>query len=89
VKSANLTQDEETGIGKWSEDRFLARFKGYSNVSYESTPLATQGNFTVMPWLAFSQMKEDDLKAIYAYLKTVKPVRNGVDTHEAPPPETK
>ena len=35
---------------------------------------------TAMPWLAYSAMTETDLKAIYAFLKTVKPVKNKVET---------
>ncbi|MCX6619604.1 MAG: hypothetical protein NTY38_00705 [Acidobacteria bacterium] len=34
-----------------------------------------------MPWLSFSQMDPADLKAIYAYLRTVPPVVNKVETH--------
>lgn len=40
-----------------------------------------QANFSVMPWLGFRQLPEDDLKAIFAYLRTVKPIRNKVETH--------
>jgi hypothetical protein len=31
-----------------------------------------------MPWMMYAQMTTDDLKAIYAYLKTVKPIKNQV-----------
>jgi mono/diheme cytochrome c family protein len=86
ARSANITPDEETGIGKWSEDRFVAKFKGYSNLNYENAPRHTQANFTIMPWYAYSQLTEDDLKAIYAYLRTVKPVQNSVELHPPPPP---
>jgi hypothetical protein len=34
-----------------------------------------------MPWLGFSQQDEVSLKAIYAYLRTIPPVSNHVDTH--------
>ena len=33
---------------------------------------------TIMPWSFFGTMKEHDLKAIYAYLRTVKPVNNKI-----------
>jgi hypothetical protein len=36
-----------------------------------------------MPWWFFKNMSEDDLKAIFAYLKTVKPVHHRVDNSEA------
>lgn len=87
VRSANISPDAETGIGKWSEDKFVAKFKGYANLTFESAPRSVQANFTVMPWMAFSQIAEDDLRAIYAYLRTVKEVRHSVEVHPpvAPP----
>lgn len=87
VRSANITPDEETGIGKWSEDRFLKKFKGFANLTYENAPRTTQANFTLMPWYGYSQLTDDDLKAIYAFLRTVAPVRNPVELHppQAPP----
>lgn len=87
VRSANITPDEETGLGKWSEDRFVKKFKGYANMTYENAPRTTQANFTVMPWYGFSQMSDEDLKAIYAYLRTLPAIRNSVELHppQAPP----
>lgn len=78
VRSANITSDQETGIGTWTEDLFVGRFKAYSDSAY--LPLdVKKGEFnTIMPWTMFSTMKTEDLKAIYAYLKTVKPVKNKV-----------
>lgn len=81
VRSANITPDEETGIGKWSEDRFVAKFKGYSNMSLENAPRHTQANFTLMPWLEMASMPEEDLRAMYTYLRTLKPVYNSVEVH--------
>lgn len=78
TRSANITPDPETGIGDWTEDDFVDRFKAYADSSY-APPVVNPGEFnTVMPWTMFSNMKSEDLKAIYAYLKTVKPVRNEV-----------
>lgn len=81
VRSANITPDEETGIGKWSEDRFVAKFKGYANMSLENAPRHTQANFTLMPWVEMASMPEEDLRAIYTYLRTLKPVYNSVEVH--------
>ena len=82
VRSSNITPEVETGIGSWSEERFLAKFKGYANLTPESAPPAVQSNFTLMPWIALSQMPEEDIKAIYAYLRTAKAVKNAVDPHK-------
>jgi mono/diheme cytochrome c family protein len=81
VRTANITPDEETGIGKWSEEKFLTKFRGYANMTYENAPRNTQATFTLMPWYAFSQLSDEDLKALYAYLKSVKPVINSVEVH--------
>lgn len=64
----NITGDPETGrLGKLTEDQFVARFR--------------QGRVlpgSPMPWQAFSRMSEDDLRAIYRYLKTVPAVKRDV-----------
>lgn len=78
VRSTNLTP-HETGIGLWTEEMFVQRFKQYTDSTYVS-PTIKAGEFnTVMPWTMYAQMEEDDLKAIYAYLKTVKPIENVVE----------
>jgi cytochrome c2 len=78
ARSANITQDKITGIGKWSETDFVKRFKSYTDSTYVPNKVE-KGNFnTVMPWTMYGGMKEQDLKAIYAYLKTIKPIQNNV-----------
>lgn len=79
--SANISPDIETGIGAWTEEKFLDKFRGYRNFTDENLPVAVQANFTVMPWLGLRMLPDEDLKAIFAYLKTVKPVRNKVESH--------
>jgi len=64
----NITSDPETGrIGKMSEDRFVARFRDGRLIA--GSP---------MPWQAFSKMDEQDLRAIYRYLKSVPAVKRDV-----------
>ncbi|MDQ5929465.1 MAG: hypothetical protein QG594_1244 [Bacteroidota bacterium] len=78
VRSANITQDKTTGIGNWTEAMFVKRFKIYAAKTYIS-PKIENGNFnTVMPWKMYANMKTEDLKAIYAYLKTIEPIKNKV-----------
>jgi cytochrome c553 len=76
IRSANITPDPETGIGNWSEEDFVNRFKAYADSSF--VPNAVQHNDynTLMPWMMYGHMDTDDLKAIYAYLRTLKPVKN-------------
>ncbi|MGV3559069.1 c-type cytochrome [Larkinella arboricola] len=77
LRTANITPDLETGIGAWTKDAFIRRFKTYDPATF-SAPEVGSGFNTVMPWSMYAGMSEQDLGAIYEYLKTVKPVRNNV-----------
>ena len=71
--SANISSDE-TGIGNWSEEQFLRALReGKSKGMKEGRPLLPP-----MPWFAYKNMSDTDLKAIFAFLKTTKPVHNVV-----------
>lgn len=78
VRSANLTSDKTTGLGNWTSDQFVNRFKMYAD-SFYVIPKINTGNFqTVMPWTMYSGMDEADLEAIFAYLQSLPPVENKV-----------
>ncbi|WP_234733154.1 c-type cytochrome [Tellurirhabdus bombi] len=77
VRSANVTPDQETGIGSWTKQDFIRRFKMYDPATYQA-PAAGDGFNTMMPWTLYANMTEDDLGAIYEYLRTVKPAKNKV-----------
>ncbi|PZX53491.1 mono/diheme cytochrome c family protein [Algoriphagus ratkowskyi] len=78
VRTANITQDNDTGIGSWTEDMFVGKFKQYLDSGYH-LPKVLPGEFnSVMPWVMYAGMEESDLKAIYSYLKTLAPVSNQV-----------
>ncbi len=82
VVSGNITPDLETGIGKWSEEYFEQKIYDYRDYAVNGPPpLAGPQAFTLMPWLGLSQLPPEDLGAIYAFLRTVKPVHNPVETH--------
>lgn len=78
VTSANITPDKITGIGSWTKEQFLARFKVYSDSTYTPRKVAADEFQTIMPWTMYAGMKTTDLEAIYAYLRTLKPVNNSV-----------
>lgn len=78
VVSANITPDGETGLGKWTEEQFVRRFKAYADSSYTPQDIKAGEFNSVMPWTMYATMEEGDLKAMYAYLKTIKPVKNQV-----------
>jgi len=81
VRSANITPDEETGIGSWDKDNFLDRFAYFRDEDAQNVPVDMNKDFnTPMPWLMYSRMTEKDLGAIYDFLRTVKPVKNTVES---------
>lgn len=76
VVSANITPDS-TGLGAWNEERFMNKFticRDKGGCDYDA---GSQN--TVMPVSAYAGMTDTDLKSIYAYLRTVKPVKNVVE----------
>jgi cytochrome c553 len=78
VQSANITPDSDTGIGNWPLDFFIARFRYPASAKTQRLPPTDRRLNTVMPWTMFAGMTDEDLGAIYAYLRTVRPVRNQV-----------
>jgi mono/diheme cytochrome c family protein len=85
ITSANLTPDRETGIGAWTRDNFISRFRRYTDTSYHPGHLAPGDYNTPMPWIMYAGMKDEDLGAIYAYLRTVKPIRNSIQKFKQSP----
>lgn len=79
VAVANITPDSATGIGTWTEAMFLSRFKNNSAPEMVNKYPGRQNS--IMPWSQYGTMKEDDLKAIYAYLRTVNPISNKVEKY--------
>jgi mono/diheme cytochrome c family protein len=76
--TANITPDEASGIGAWSRERFVGAFKARESALIEPRPLGPDERRSPMPWLSYSGMTEEDLGAIYDYLRTVEPVRHEV-----------
>jgi hypothetical protein len=77
VTSSNITP-HLSGIGGWTEEQFIARFKIYSDTNYFS-PKVSSGEFqTVMPWTMYTGMTKQDLSAIYQYLLTLPPKDNTI-----------
>ena len=72
--AANLTSDE-SGIGNWTEEQFFTAIrKGKSKGLENGRPILPP-----MPWATLAaNVKDEDLKAIFAYLKSTKPVHNVV-----------
>lgn len=79
VVTANITPHPSTWMGKATKAEFIGRFKAFANVNASNAPQAEKGKNTLMPWLTYAGMTEDDLGAIYEYMKTVKAVENRVE----------
>ena len=81
--AANLTSDP-TGIGSWTEENFKRAFK---EGKYKGMP----GGRTLlppMPWQNYTNISDEDVSAIFAYLQSTKPVRNVVPA-PIPPDQVK
>ncbi|HEX8153732.1 MAG TPA: c-type cytochrome [Thermoanaerobaculia bacterium] len=78
----NLTPDQVTGIGIWTEAQFIKTIRSGRHWGV-SRPILPP-----MPWFNYAKMTDADLKAVYAYLRTIPAVRNEVpDAILAPPPQ--
>ena len=82
VYSTNITQDKETGLGGWTEQQIRdAMIKGIRRDGSSIIP--------VMPYQAYSGMAEEDVKALIAYLRTLKPVKKATPELESRAPLTR
>jgi mono/diheme cytochrome c family protein len=79
VRSVNLTPDKTTGLGNWTSEQFIKRFKMYADSSYKNTKVEAGDFQTVMPWTMYSGMNQEDLEAIFNYLQSLTPVNNQVE----------
>jgi mono/diheme cytochrome c family protein len=70
--TANLTPDDETGIGKWTEADFLQTVRSARHLG-RGRPILPP-----MPIDQLNNMNDDDLRAVFAYLKSLPPVSNRV-----------
>jgi hypothetical protein len=68
----NLTPDVNTGIGIWTEDMFVQAIRTGRHMGV-SRPINPP-----MPWPAYRNATDEDLKAVYAYLRNIKPIVNHV-----------
>ncbi len=77
VASANITPDT-TGISYYDDALFLEMIRTGHVKARQLSP--------VMPWINYRNMTGEDLKSIFAYLRTLKPIRHQVDNTETPSP---
>jgi hypothetical protein len=72
--SANLTPDSTTGLGGWTEETFIKALRTGKHMGIENgRPILPP-----MPWELFKLMPDEDLKAVFAYLKSIPPIKNRI-----------
>ena len=76
--ASNLTPDDETGIGKWREQDFIATMRTGRHLGV-GRPIMPP-----MPWPAYKNLSDADLKALFAYLRNQPAVRNKVPDYQPP-----
>lgn len=75
----NLTPDQNTGMGIWTEDMFIRALRTGKHMG-TSRPIQPP-----MPWHWFGKATDEDLKSIFAYLRSIPPIKNRVPDYVEPP----
>ena len=76
--TANLTPDQNTGLGIWTEDMFIRAIREGRHWG-QSRPIMPP-----MPWTVYRNLTDEDLKSVYAYLRTIPAIHNRVPEYEPP-----
>jgi len=79
IVSPNITPDSETGIGAWTDDEFVAAM-------HDGRGRNGKRLYPAMPYPAYTKVSRADALAIFAYLKTIQPVRHAVESNQLPFP---
>lgn len=77
--TANLTPDLETGLGRWTEDIFIATMRTGRHEG-KGRPLLPP-----MPYPMIGSLNDEDLRSVFAYLQSLPPTRNRVPAPLDPP----
>jgi mono/diheme cytochrome c family protein len=85
LRTPNITPDKKTGIGDWTKDYFIQRFRLGKKMADSKAPVKPGDFNTLMPWPEYGAMTEGDLGAIYDFLREqVKPVDHPVEKFTPP-----
>lgn len=76
--ATNLTPDQNTGMGIWTEEKFLKAMRTGKHFG------ASRPIMPPMPWPNLAQMTDEDLKALYAYLRSIPAIKNRVPDYQEP-----
>ena len=78
--TANLTSDPETGLGKWTPETFIAAIRTGRHEG-QGRPILPP-----MPWPMYRNATDEDLRAVFAYLRSIPAIKNRVPQPIEPPP---
>lgn len=70
--AANLTPDNATGMGGWTPEMFIKTMRAGKHLGVGRNLLPP------MPWFSIAALSDPDIKALFAYLKSLKPIKNQV-----------
>jgi len=76
--AANLTPDKSTGLGIWTEAMFVSAMRTGKHMG------AGRAILPPMPWQASAKLNDEDLKAVFAYLRGLPPIKNQVPVPVGP-----
>lgn len=76
LRGPNITMHKTKGIGSWTKEAFVQRFKHYADSNYKAPQISPSDWNTPMPWTMYAGMKVSDLEAIYDYLNFLEPKDN-------------
>ncbi len=80
VYSSNLTPDVETGLGSWTETNFIKAMRTGKHFGGNGRAILPP-----MPWMNLAGMTDEDLKAVFAFLRSIPAIRNPVRDNKVPP----
>ena len=84
VFAKNLTPDVETGLGAWTKQAFVARFRAVTPEVAKGMPVVAGSPQTPMPWTEYATLSDEDLGAIYDFLQGLTPTKNATMPFSAP-----
>lgn len=79
IRAPNITKHPTSGIGNWTRELFIAKFKAYDNNGTSLIKVGKDQLNTPMPWKMYSGMTTQDLSAIFSYLQSLEPIDNKVE----------
>ena len=84
IRTPNITPDKETGIGNWTRDAFINKFRRFTDTGFKAPVVTSWESNTLMPWTSYTHLTTTDLNAIYFYLHSLNPISNAVIKYTPP-----